>query len=280
MRIAFVGKGGAGKSTIVGTFSRLLARHGREVVAVDSDAMPGLSYALGLPVIERPFPADCVVEKHEGESGPRYRLRPGLDATAALEAYAMAAADGVRFFSFGKTRGDWGDIGRGQHAWSQVLAELPRGRFDLVGDLPGGTRQPMTGWGKYADVIAIVVDPTATSIGTARRLATLRQSRWGFHDVVAVANRVMETGDAALVEARTGLRVIGALPFDDAVATADRLGTTPLDAAPDSAFVAAVSTLVDRCVTEFDDPESSPEHRRANDRTRATDRTRAEENVA
>ena len=274
MRIAFVGKGGTGKSTIVGTFSRLLARHGREVVAVDSDAMPGLSYALGLPVVERPFPADCVIEKAEGETGPRYRLRPGLDATSALEAYAIPAADGVRFFSFGKTRGDWGDIGRGQHAWSQVLAELPRGRFDLVGDLPGGTRQPMTGWGKYADVIAIVVDPTAKSISTARRLATLRQSRWDFHDVVAVANRVMEPGDATLVEARTGLRVIGALPFDDAVAAADRLGTTPLDAAPDSAFVAAVSTLVDRCLVEFDDPESSSDHRLSNDRNRA------EENVA
>ena len=274
MRIAFVGKGGAGKSTIVGTFSRMLARHGREVVAVDSDAMPGLSYALGLPVVERPFPADCVIEKAEGETGPRYRLRPGLDATSALETYAIPAADGVRFFSFGKTRGDWGDIGRGQHAWSQVLAELPRGRFDLVGDLPGGTRQPMTGWGKYADVIAIVVDPTAKSISTARRLATLRQSRWDFHDVVAVANRVMEPGDVALVEARTGLRVIGALPFDDAVGAADRLGTTPLDAAPGSAFVAAVSTLVDRCLVEFDDPESSPEHRTSNDRHRA------EENVA
>ena len=274
MRIAFVGKGGAGKSTIVGTFARLLARQGREVVAVDSDAMPGLSYALGLPVVERPFPADCVIEKAEGETGPRYRLRPGLDATGALEAYAIPAADGVRFFSFGKTRGDWGDIGRGQHAWSQVLAELPRGRFDLVGDLPGGTRQPMTGWGKYADVIAIVVDPTAKSISTARRLATLRQSQWDFRDVVAVANRVMEPGDAALVEARTGLRVIGALPIDDVVAAADRLGTTPLDAAPDSAFVAAVSTLVDRCLVEFDDPESSPDHRVSNDRHRA------EENVA
>ena len=118
------------------------------------------------------------------------------------------------------------------------------------------------------------MDPTAKSISTARRLATLRQSRWDFHDVVAVANRVMEPGDVALVEARTGLRVIGALPFDDAVGAADRLGTTPLDAAPDSAFVAAVSTLVDRCLIEFDDPESSPEHRTSNDRHRA------EENVA
>ena len=257
MRVAFVGKGGAGKSTIVGTFARLLARQGHQVVAVDSDPMPGLSYALGLPVVERPFPDDSVVERSEGEDGPRYRLRPGLDPTAAIEAYAARGADGVRFLSFGKTRGEWGDIARGQHAWSQILDELPRGTFDLVGDLPGGTRQPMSGWGKYADVIVIVVDPTPTSFATARRLATLRDSKWAYRHVVAVANRVIEPGDSALVALRTGLEVIGALPLDERVAAADRLGIAPLDGARDGPFVAAVASLVDYCIAQF--PEA-PHH--------------------
>ena len=68
--------------------------------------------------------------------------------------------------------------------------------------------------------------------------------------------------------------MIGALPLDNAVAAADRLGNTPLDAAPNGAFVGAVSSLVDRCLFEFDDTKSSPEHRLCNDRARA------EENVA
>ena len=251
MRLAFVGKGGAGKSTIVGTFARLLARTGTEVVAVDSDPMPGLSYALGLPVVERPIPDDAVVEKADDDVGPRYRLRPGLDATTAIEAYAAIGADGVRFLSYGKTQGNWGDIARGQHAWSQILDELPRGRFDLIGDLPGGTRQPLLGWGKFADVIVIVVDPTPRSYATARRLATLRDSRWSYRDVVAVANRVVDAGDMAAVGYATGLEVIGALPLDASVAAADRLGFAPLDGASGGPFVTAVAALVECCVQRF-----------------------------
>ena len=47
MRIAVVGKGGAGKSVIAGTTARLLARQGRRVLALDSDLLPGLSISLG-----------------------------------------------------------------------------------------------------------------------------------------------------------------------------------------------------------------------------------------
>lgn len=251
MRIAFLGKGGAGKSTIGSTFARLLARRGNEVVAVDSDPMPGMCFGLGLAVDERPIPDDAVVEKHEGENGPRYRLRPGLEATTALLSYAAMGADNVRLLSFGKTRGEWGDIARGQHAWSQILDELPHDRFDLVGDLPGGTRQPMTGWGKYADALLVVVEPTPKSIATAVRLSSLQHSKWNYREVVAVVNRVSQPGDAAMVELRTGLTVVGAIPLDPDVGVADRLGLAPLDAVPSSPFVEAVNALVSACVLRY-----------------------------
>lgn len=251
MRIAFIGKGGAGKSTISSTFARLLARRGNAVVAVDSDPMPGMCFGLGLPVVERPIPDDAVVEKADGEPGPRYRLRAGLHAVDALAAYSIAGADGVRLLSFGKTRGSWGDIARGQHAWSQILDELPAEGFDLVGDLPGGTRQPMTGWGKYADALLVVVEPTAKSMTTALRLSSLQRSKWNFSEIVAVVNRVSEPGDAAMVEVRTGLTVIGAIPNDSEVEAADRAGFAPLDVAPNSPFVQSVEALVSECVLRY-----------------------------
>lgn len=257
MRVAFIGKGGAGKSTVASTFARLLARRGRDVVAVDSDPMPGLCFGLSLPVVERPIPDEAVVEKSEADEGPRYRLRPGLDATTALRDYSLIGADGVRLLAFGKTRGEWGDIAKGQHAWSQILSELPTDGFDLVGDLPGGTRQPMTGWGKYADTMMIVVEPTAKSINTARRLATLQHSRWDYHEIVAVVNRGSESDDAQMVAERTGLSVIGVLPIDAEVAIADRLGLAALDTAPNCDFVAAVDTLVSTCLTRFDQPSAA-----------------------
>ncbi|AOR35761.1 ATP-binding protein [Streptomyces fodineus] len=48
MRVAFVGKGGSGKTTLSALFSRHLARSGAPVVAIDCDINQHLAYALGL----------------------------------------------------------------------------------------------------------------------------------------------------------------------------------------------------------------------------------------
>lgn len=48
MKIAVSGKGGSGKTSISGTLARLIARAGREVVAIDADVNPNLALTLGL----------------------------------------------------------------------------------------------------------------------------------------------------------------------------------------------------------------------------------------
>jgi CO dehydrogenase maturation factor len=48
MRVAFVGKGGSGKTTLSALFSRHLACSGAPVVAIDGDINQHLAYALGL----------------------------------------------------------------------------------------------------------------------------------------------------------------------------------------------------------------------------------------
>ena len=48
MRVAFVGKGGSGKTTLSALFARHLARSGAPVLAVDGDINQHLAVALGL----------------------------------------------------------------------------------------------------------------------------------------------------------------------------------------------------------------------------------------
>jgi CO dehydrogenase maturation factor len=48
LRIAIAGKGGSGKTTIAGTLARLLARRGRDVIAIDADTNPNLASTLGV----------------------------------------------------------------------------------------------------------------------------------------------------------------------------------------------------------------------------------------
>jgi len=46
MKIAVAGKSGVGKTTIAGTLSRLLARDGSKVLAIDADPARNLAYTL------------------------------------------------------------------------------------------------------------------------------------------------------------------------------------------------------------------------------------------
>lgn len=240
-----MGKGGAGKSVIAGTAARLLGRAGHNVLAVDSDPMPGLAYSIGVEMTDAGIPDDAVEETPENQEGPRYRLRAGLDATSAVERYAAFGPDGVRVLQFGKLHGHAGELLRSQLAFRQILRELPEDGWTLVGDLPGGTRQPFFGWAGYASTVLVVVEPTAKSVLSARRLARLALAKQAPERLVAVANKVQEPGDIDVVRARTGLDVVAAIPVDETVADADRSGAPPLDHAPGSPAVLAVQSLLD-----------------------------------
>ena len=63
MRVAFIGKGGAGKSLIAGTVARLLARRGDRVLALDIDTMPGLALTLGMPVAQQRLPGSLAEQR-------------------------------------------------------------------------------------------------------------------------------------------------------------------------------------------------------------------------
>lgn len=261
--MAFVGKGGAGKSTVAGTFARLMARAtGEPVLALDSDPMPGLPYALGVPVDDRPLPDDVVVEGPEG--GPRWVLRPDLTPEAVVERWAPEGPDGVRYLQFGNLWGHVRTILRPQFAWSEVVRDLDPAAYHVVGDLPGGTRQPMAGWAKYADVVCVVVEPTAKSLLAGRRLLNLASATWAPRHLVVVANRVAPRHpdtDVERIERRLDHPVIVAVPADPAVAAADRLAVAPLDATPDGPLVAAVGGLV-REVRSLYPLDQAPEQER------------------
>ena len=252
MRLAFVGKGGAGKSAIAGTFARQLARQGDNVLAIDSDPLPGLAFSLGLPIDDSPpIPDDAVVERKEGEEGPRWRLNPDVDPLEAVEKWSVQAPDGVRFLQFGKVKGDAREIWRSQIAFRFIINKLPAGHWNVVGDLPGGTRQAFTGWGNWAQTVLVVVEPTAKSLLSGRRLARMVDlDPENPKRVLAVASKVTEPGDVDMIAKGTGLEVVATVPWDEALAEAERRRLAPLDFAPDCPAVLAVESLVERLSEE------------------------------
>jgi CO dehydrogenase maturation factor len=243
--VAFIGKGGAGKSALAGTFARLLAQRGERVLVVDSDPMPGLALSIGMTPTDAGIPDEAMVEKAEGEQGPRFRLRPGLTASDAVERYALRGPGGIRVLQFGKVHGHLGALVRSQHAFHQIREELPPDDWHLVGDLPGGTRQPFFGWARFARTVLVVVEPNEKGLLAASRLAHLADGDPAPDQILAVVNKARDPGDAELVQRRTGLPVVVAVPWDEAFADAERRGLAPFDAAPDCPAVQAVASLVE-----------------------------------
>jgi CO dehydrogenase maturation factor len=248
VRVAFVGKGGAGKSSLAGTFARQLAATGERVLALDSDPMPGLAFSLGIPQTDTGLPDEAVEEYDDEEGRRRYRLH-GMTGADAVDRYAVRTPDGVHVLQLGKARGpEWRNT-RQHFGFQRVLDDLPTDGWSIVGDLPGGTRQPFMTWGRYAQTFLVVVEPTASSLLTGRRLARLAATA-GAPRVLAVANKVRAPEDAAQVAARTGLEVLGPVPFDPQVGEADRLGRAVLDHAPDGRAARAVRSLVEALLSE------------------------------
>jgi len=250
MRIAFVGKGGAGKSSIAGTLARLLARRGQPVLAIDSDPLPGMPYALGIAVDDAPIPDDVVVEQTNGSN--QWELRPDLTPQALVDKYAVVCPDNVRYLQFGNTRGHISTMRRAQSAWSQVVREIDPTAWHLVGDLPGGTRQAMFGWAKYADTVIVVVEPSTKSLHAAKRLLNLSNADWAPRQLLLVANKVGDESDVRRIEERLGRLVSAAIPLDAAVYGNDRHGRSPLDGKDSLAFVGAVNALLDHIIATYE----------------------------
>lgn len=252
MRVAFVGKGGAGKSSIAGTFARLLAARGERVLAIDTDPMPGLAFSLGIDRSDAGIP-DAALEEQIVDGRSTYRLRSGLSAEQAVLQYAVTGPDGVRFLQLGKARGVRNENARSHQAFQHVVNAIPQRGWSIIGDLPGGTRQAFFGWGRFARTLVVVVEPTPASLLSARRLARLATMP-AAPRVVAVANKTRDDHDADIIAKRTGLPVIGAVPYDPAVSRVDKAGAALFDHDSKAPSVGAVDALVSVMLNEEEHP--------------------------
>ncbi|CAN5690544.1 carbon monoxide dehydrogenase accessory protein CooC [soil metagenome] len=245
MRVAVVGKGGAGKSVVTGTIARLLARRGRKVLALDSDPMPGLALSLGLG----PVTTAMLAEAAEKDADGRWRLKKGVGAARAVQRHSLLAPDGVRLLQFGKPSSEgMAPLMGSLNAFYQVAHRLARGDvlrdWVITGDLPAGPRQAAFNWAPYAKTFLVVVEPTWQSILSARRIGRIARAGEGV-TTLFIANKVRSTSDVAFVAEHLRDAVWASVPADDAVRDADRRGVALLDHVSTSPAIAALEDLAE-----------------------------------
>jgi hypothetical protein len=142
MRLAVVGKGGAGKTVLAATLARLLAQRHRNVLAVDLDTNPGLAMSLGMEPTEAGL-SRVVLEEHPG-ANYGWHLASGVHPREVVERCAVVGPDGVRFLGVGKISSpDKAAAKRSVAALVQVLLGFDRPGWDVIADLEAGPTTPL-----------------------------------------------------------------------------------------------------------------------------------------
>ncbi|MFP5319571.1 MAG: hypothetical protein ACLGI2_14915 [Acidimicrobiia bacterium] len=235
LRLAVMGKGGAGKTVISSTLSRLLARRGRNVLVADLDTNPGLVYSIGLGAADVSIPVEALEENKGAAYG--WQLREGLLPREVVERYTVTGPDGVRVTGLGKIgEADKTSAKRTVVAVVQVLLGFGEPGWDVIGDLEAGPTTPFERYHAFSDDVVVVVGPAWRSAMTARRLLPMVGEG---RSTTIVANRFRDEPD------HPGLAPHVRIPFDADVAEAERRGLSPLDECPDSPTIKAIEQVVD-----------------------------------
>jgi CO dehydrogenase maturation factor len=230
MKIAITGKGGVGKTVLTGTLARLIAREGEDVVAIDAD--PDMNLASTIGIKENPVPLselDKLIKERTGGIAGVYKLNPKVDDI--VDNYGAVGPDGVTMLTMGTIEKGGGGCACPQNSFLSAFLRyvLHKGRFVIL-DMEAGIEHLGRGTVKNVDLMIVVVEPGMLSIETAKRIKRLG-SDIGIHNVVAVINKSKD--GSSLIEDRLRemeIPIIGKIPYDDDLITADLEGKPPIDA--------------------------------------------------
>jgi len=243
LRLAVAGKGGAGKTTISATLARLAARSGRSVVALDADANPNLSVALGIaPQVAKGLAAvpSSLVSRRIGGAGLTKAIGDVLDT------YALAGPDGLRLLGMGApAHADEGCLCSAHAVVSSLLEDLDApGRYVVV-DMEASPEHLSRGTVRHVDSICLVAEPYYRSLETVRRMAALI-TELPVATMTVVANKVRSIQDEQAIREfcdRHGFVLAGVVPWSDEVMAADRARVPVVDWPAAHTVVTAVRAL-------------------------------------
>lgn len=244
MRIAFVGKGGSGKTTLSALFARSLAATGAPVLAIDADINQHLGASLGLSADELsgiPELGNETLRIKEYVRGENPRIGtaasmikttpPGrgsrllyLSEPNPVWSYFERVVDGIRLLVTGQFEHD--DIGtKCFHAKTGAVELLLNHLYDgpgeyVVADMTAGADSFASGLFTKFDVTFMVVEPTLKSVGVYLQYASFA-AEYGIK-LAVIANKTTSAEDVDFIRARTGVEPLAVVPFSEAVKKAEQ----------------------------------------------------------
>lgn len=249
MKIAFVGKGGSGKTTLSALFLRSLAAQDRPVLAFDADINQHLASALGVPADVAAGLAplggrlDAVKEYLRGDN-PRITSAAAMIKTTPpgrgsrllglgpdeplWERYGYPV-DGVRLLVTGPFSA--ADLGVACYhskvgAVELLLNHLVDGPGEyVVVDMTAGADAFASGLFTRFDQTVLVVEPTRKSASVYHQYRTYAAEQ--DIAIAVVGNKVMDPTDVEFLREHVGGDLIGWIGLSTAVRAAERGGPPP-----------------------------------------------------
>lgn len=225
VRLAVVGKGGVGKSTLSAAIATELATE-HEVLAVDADPDANLARALGCENPPAITDERDLIEDRVGERGGLLTLTP--DVEDVFESHSSTFGGAGRLLTIGAPKGGNTGCLCPENSFVQSLVRSALETDRVVMDMEAGIEHLGRGTADAVDAMVVVVEPSVASLETADRIETLASDL--AIPTYAVVNKVR--GDPSAVTDRLAQPVLGTLEYDEHVADAALRGDPVVEASP------------------------------------------------
>jgi len=246
IQIAVAGKGGTGKTSFTALLIRHLAKDTKKsILAVDADANANLNEALGLELpatiselIASTKDPKAVPAGMTQETYIEYKLQSSLVESDLVDMLVMGGPDGPGCYCFPN------NLLRG------YMEKLGKGYNYVVMDNEAGLEHISRRVTQDIDYMFVISDISARSIRSAGRVRQLLDSiKSNIKNLYLVVTKTQAQEDVETLKGeieKTGLNLIGVIPFDPLVAKYDLMSQPLFELPEESAAVQAVEAILQK----------------------------------